>query len=338
LTLERTDSVFILGAAVVLPSLRLPVSEVVRAERARYRAQLDALSPHFRERITAGLGIEWVRQHDAAASTLAVEAGRQALERARVAPEDVRLVIDYSTLAGDYPGLWSLANKVQADLGCADAATLTASGSGCAGLHLGLRVALAMMQSDPSLDVALLVASDCVGEKGRSCLPISILGDGASALVLGRGARAPETAPQILGLACSTLGVHQEVIRLEGTPPQLQIDGHRFESKVLPLHFVMSQRVLSRALVRAHKCVEDIDALVYPNTTILDRESVVRALGIAPERLSGPGPTELGHVFASDMVINLPPGLVSAAPDRAHCTALLAVGSGFTWGACIVGT
>jgi 3-oxoacyl-[acyl-carrier-protein] synthase-3 len=338
LALERTESVFLLGAAVALPPSRLPVSQVIDAERVRYRAQLDALSPRFRERITAGLGIESVRRHDGAASSLAIEAGRQALEQARLTPEQVRLVVDYSTLPGDHPGLWSLANKVQADLGCADAATLTASGSGCAGLHLGLRVALAMMQSEPSIDVALLVASDCVGDRGRSCLPISILGDGASAIVLGRGDRDSENAPRILGLACSTLGTYQEVIRLDGSPPQLQVDGHRFESKVLPLHFVMSQRVLVRALRRAQKRVEDVDALVYPNTTALDRESVVRALGIAPERLSGPGPTELGHVFASDMVINLPASLPAGAPDPTRCTALLAVGSGFTWGACIVGS
>ncbi len=327
-----------LSAAAVLPPSRMPLSAVIAAESDRYRTQLEALSPHFRRRIVAGLGIESVGVHDRVASTLAAEAGRRALERAQVSAEEVRLILDYSTLAGDYPGLWSLANKVQADLGCADAAALTTSGSGCAGLHLGLRVALAMMQSDPALDVALLVASDCVGDRGRACLPISILGDGASAIVLGRGDRAPATAPRILGLACSTLGAYQEVIRLDGSPPQLQIDGHRFESKVLPLHFVMSQRVLARALARAQKRVEDIDALVYPNTTALDRESVVRALGIAPERLSGPGPSELGHVFASDMVINLPPSLPTGTPDPAQCTALLAVGSGFTWGACIVGS
>jgi len=157
-------------------------------------------------------------------------------------------------------------------------------------------------------------------------------------VVLARGDQAPENAPRISGLACSTLGTYQEVIRLDGHPPQLQIDGHRFESKVLPLHFVMSQRVLSRALARAHQRIEDIDALVYPNTTALDRESVIRALGIRPERLSGPGPAELGHVFASDMVINLPSSSPTGAPDPARCTALLAVGSGFTWGACIVGS
>jgi hypothetical protein len=43
-------------------------------------------------------------------------------------------------------------------------------------------------------------------------------------------------------------------------------------------------------------------------------------------------------VFASDMLINLPPALAAATPDPADCTALLAVGSGFTWGACVVGS
>ena len=60
---------------------------------------------------------------------------------------------------------------------------------------------------------------------------------------------------------------------------------------------------------------------------------MARSLGIGVERLSGPGPRFVGHAFASDLVLNFP----EVPPDPEHCVALLAVGSGFVWGAAIVG-
>ena len=334
----RTESVSLRAAAVCLGENTAQVEHILAQEAERYAAQLEALSPQLRQRIVAGLGIEAVRVHPGPPSSLGRQAAQQALARAGVSPSRVRLIVDFSTLPGDRPGLWSLANRLQHELGCEDAATLWAQGSGCAGLHLALRTACALMLHEPGLDLALLVASDCVGSLGRCCLPVSILTDAASALVLSSATPASDPAPRILSVHCSTLGAYHETICLEGSPPTIKVDGHNFESKILPLHFVMSQRVLSRALREAGKQLADISTLVYPNTTALDRASVTRALGICSERLSGPGPGQLGHGLASDMLINLPPFDQLVAKGPSECTALLAVGSGFTWGACIVGS
>jgi 3-oxoacyl-[acyl-carrier-protein] synthase III len=330
---ERAESVFLLGAAAAVPERRMRVGDILRDEAERHAQQLAALSPQLRSRIDESLGIEAVRAHDGKPSELALRAARDALAQAGVDPTRLRLVVDYSTLPGDQPGVWSLANQIQAALECPEAIALSTSGSGCAGLHLALRTACALMRAERDLDLALLVAADCVGATGRCCLPVSILGDAASAVVLSRKAPVGRRAPRILSVATSTLGAFHAVIHLGGSPPRNQIDGHAFESKILPVHFVMSQRVLDRALGQAGQAREQVRHLVYPNTSDLDRDSVRRALGIGPERLSGPGPRELGHGFASDMVINLPP----TTGDPNQWTALLAVGSGFTWGACIVG-
>ncbi len=121
----------------------------------------------------------------------------------------------------------------------------------------------------------------------------------------------------------------------QGLPAIPEVDGRAFEERILPLHFIMSRRVLWRALRRANKQLEDVEHLVYPNTSALDRSSIARSLGLAAERLSGPGPRWLGHAFASDLVLNFPP--LPGEPSPTWCVALLAVGSGFTWGAGIVG-
>jgi 3-oxoacyl-[acyl-carrier-protein] synthase III len=333
---ERNDSIFLLGAAAAVPDGSLSVETVVQAERKRYVAQLEALSPRLRERVTAGLGIRAVRVHDGPPSTLGLRAAGAALSRAQIDPSRVRLVVDFSTLPGDEPGLWSLAVRLQGELGCTEAAVLSAQGSGCAGLHLALRAAGALMRAEPELDVALLVASDCVRSAGRVCLPVSILGDAASALVLSRAPAPSRQTPRIASIATSTLGTYHDVIALRGDPPTIQIDGHAFESQILPLHFVMCARLLGRALAGAHCEPERVSQLVYPNTTCADRKSVRRALNLPHAQLSGPGLEQLGHAFASDMVINLPPQWSPEQLGPEACTALIAVGNGFTWGACII--
>ena len=215
---ERTDSIFLLAAAAVSGSRSVPVETVIEQEADRYSAQLEALTPELRQRLTAGLGIEAVRAHPGPPSSLGREAAQKALDSAGVKTSSVRLIVDYSTLPGDRPGLWSLANRLQHELGCQDAATLSAQGSGCAGLHLALRTACALMRREPELEVALLVASDCVGSLGRCCLPVSILGDAASAVVLARSAPA-RGAVRILSVKLSTLGAHHDLICLAGSPP-----------------------------------------------------------------------------------------------------------------------
>jgi 3-oxoacyl-[acyl-carrier-protein] synthase III len=111
--------------------------------------------------------------HDGPPSELGLKAARSALERAGVEPARVRLIVDYSTLPGNRPALWTLSNHLQGELGCAEAVALSTQGGGCAGLHVALRTAIALMRDDPALDVALLVASDCVGTLGRCCLRCS---------------------------------------------------------------------------------------------------------------------------------------------------------------------
>jgi 3-oxoacyl-[acyl-carrier-protein] synthase-3 len=328
-----TRDIYWLGAHAALPPKTRPWAEIRKTEAARLESQLAVLSPALRERILSGLGIEAVRVHAGRPSELALEAARGALEKANVSAANVRLVIDHSTLPGDYPAIWSLASRVASDLGASDAMTLGVHGAGCAGLLLGLRTARALLRAEPELAPALLVAADCVPDGGRCCLPISVMGDAASAVVLGTARSPGSLTPRVLSVVTSSLGTHHAVIVGEGSPALPEVDGASFEERILPLHFIMSHRVLARALEGAGKTLEDVGHLVYPNTSELDRTSVARSLGIAPVRLSGPGPRELGHAFASDLVLNFP----EVPPDARHCAALLAVGSGFVWGASIVG-
>ena len=265
------------------------------------------------------------------------EAGRlaaaRALDGAGLEPIAIDAIIDFSTLPGDHPGVWSLAHKLQADLGCCNALPMSVTGSGCAGFFVALRVAAALLRSEFPQGAALLVASDRVASGGRCSLPISIMGDAASAIVVSMRAPAQRSCARVAGLCATTLGAHHDIVTLRGLPPVIEVDAAAFEAKILPLHFIMCHRVLGRALSQARRQLRDVSAVTYPNTTRLDRESIMRALSLSPSMLSGSGPEAQGHAFASDLIINLP--RIWGEWDG-ECVAVLGVGSGFTWGACIL--
>lgn len=327
----------ILGVGVVLPEERIAIESVCVEERERIDEQLSALSPAFRARLTANLGISSIASFGARLSS---DAGRGAatlaLSQAKLAPERVGLILDYSTYAADCPGIWSLANDVQGQLEACSAVSLSVRGTGCAGLHAAMLVAASLLAKNPSLGPALLVAADRAPTRGRSCLPISFMADAATALVVASPGVDTRPLARIRSVAINQVGRFSHVLVADGNPPRMTIDAATFERKILPLHFVMLHKVLARALAEAQMQQSELDGIVYPNTTALDRSGIARGFGFQEAHLLGPGPAQIGHAFANDMLINSATLFDPSSNPTRRRTAWLAAGSGFCWGAAIV--
>jgi 3-oxoacyl-[acyl-carrier-protein] synthase III len=334
---QSASELALLGLATSIPEKRLSLAQVFEAEQSRVDAQLAALSEPFRARLTGQLGISSIAHM---AQTPSIEfahrAAEKALERAGLDASSLGLIVDFSTFAADCPRVWSLAHHLQGKLGASKAIALGMRGSGCAGLHFALLVAEAMLKAHPSLQYALLVAADRAPDAGRSCLPVSIMSDAASALVVGRAAQNPKRLGRIHSIVTEQQGKFAEMLVVNNHPFSMHIDAAAFERKVLPLHFVMLHRLLARALKTAHIDLAAITAYVYPNTTLLDRRSIARGMNVPESFLVGPGPTNLGHAFASDLVINTEAWLAQKHDTAQSFSAWLAAGSGFSWGAAVV--
>jgi 3-oxoacyl-[acyl-carrier-protein] synthase III len=327
----------ILGLAAILPQERLSLEQVFEQERATVDVQLAALTEPFRARLLNGLGIANVATFGHLLSRDAAEqAAHIALERAGIAPTALGLIIDYSTLATDCPRVWSLAHHLQGRLEASKALAVGTRGSGCAGLHLALLMAQGFLAANPSIDYALLVAADRAPDGGRCCLPVSIMSDAATALVVGRPSLGAQRRGRLHAVVVQQLGNLAELLVVEPTPCRMRIDSGAFEKQVLPVHFVMLHRLLTRAMRLAKLDTKDIAAYVYPNTTGLDRQSIARGFKLAETQFAGPGPSNLGHAFANDLVINAESLFQTPPQSSSIHSAWLAAGSGFTWGAAIV--
>lgn len=327
----------ILGVGLSAPETTVTARAVLDGESARVSQQLGALSEPLRARVLANLGIEAVmREQIASSRELARRAVVQALEQAELGGDALGLIVDFTTYAVDAPGIWSLGHDIQHFVQASDALVVGSQGSGCCGLHLALRVAQAFLATNSELQYALLIASDRAPDGGRVCLPISIMADAASAVVVARADLNSRRIGRVSAVMTQSSGRFANVLSAEHRPPRIVIDAAAFERHILPLHFVILNRVLSRALEAANLTASTIDALVYPNTTELDRLSVARALNFDPTCLVGPGPRNHGHAFANDLIINAQTLFRRENTAPPLHTAWLAAGSGFTWGAAIV--
>lgn len=130
-----------------------------------------------------GIRYRHIAADDEAASDLAVPAAREAMERARVTPQDIDLVL-VATSTPDYPGLPSTACVVQDKLGIPESGAMDVIAA-CTGFSYGLETARVYVESGAAGTVLLVgteVYSKIVNwEDRRSCV---LFGDGAGAVVV----------------------------------------------------------------------------------------------------------------------------------------------------------
>ena len=179
------SAVGILSASYQVPKGKHSVEDLFREEGANY-------SPE----IAGRLGIKQVhlQNGDASetASNMAVAAGREALQRAKVDPQTVNVVVEYSIMPQEYlVPVWNMSNKVQAEVGAAKSFVVGFSGGGSSNFMVALSSAAAMLSENEALKTALLVTGDTTIPGNRvlnPADPVTVMGDGASAVVLQRDA------------------------------------------------------------------------------------------------------------------------------------------------------
>lgn len=328
------------GAAYRLPPGVETVASVLDRERDRVAAALEAVGPVLRGRVLAELGIERVRTCGSSDPfDLMAGAAHEAVAEAGVAGDQVDSILDYSTLPGEAGVSSALAHRLSEVLGAKASLNLSFKFGGCAGFHLAVKQAAALMQTDARLKVALLVATDSPPPGNRSLLPVTVQGDAGSAVVLirdnGKG-------PAIVATEVLTLGHLHRVIRLEPGPAgvglQLCVDARMLEQEVLPIFYLHFHRLVQKILADAGLRTSDIDHVVYSNLSAGDRRGFFRALGFQPDKAPITCMAECGHTFASDLVLNYvdlrKQGLVGPGQWMLFASA----GIGFTWGVTLVRT
>jgi 3-oxoacyl-[acyl-carrier-protein] synthase-3 len=307
------------------------------------------------EWIVQRTGIEARRFADEGVGTadLALPAARDALARAGLSRTDLDLIV-FATLSPDhaFPGSGVL---LQQKLGLCDgddAKFVPALDvrNQCSGFLYGLATATAMVKSGAAKHVLVVGAethSAAIDLSTRGRTVASLFGDGAGAVVVS-------ATDEDRGVRTCTLGadgrfagaLSQKIWDISRRPfiPVNEQGAGRVEPEMMwaqmdgKVVFKHAVERMCQALMTA--CWEqglgpqDIDLYVFHQANLRINEYVAQTLGIPPEKLVS-NIQRYGNTTAATIPILLAEAERSGRLTRGMTVAMVAFGSGFTWGAAI---
>ncbi len=334
----NTD-VGIVGASYYLPKGRKLVSDVFRDEEIpaeRLAANVDFQSD---------IGIESVYvAGEESATSLALKAARNVLEKTGTEPQDIDLIIDFTSVPEEYLApTWSAAGAVQEELGASRAFATAINTGGCASYHTALKVAAALMATNDRLRTALLFAGDKVPEFNHTYYPITVISDGGSAVILQKGFG----KRQIIAVEVATLGKLHDVWYIPGFHRRdpadtrqkwlhMAADIPKFNQEVIPMNLFMFRKVMRSALATAGHKQAEVDYYVYPTFSTWDQKAFCEAFLIPPEKIFTQGLQHHGHLQETDMVLNYVDAVDEGRIKEGDLVMLTTNGAGFSWGAALV--
>lgn len=211
---------------------------------------------------------------------MAVVAGRRALERARIAPDDLDLVILANWTRRRY--LPEFAPTVKHQLG-AHRAFAHDLGCACAGFLYGLGTASEFLRN-PRYGRALVVASEQTSQRARpGSRGTLILGDGAGAFVVERAG--PDRDPgggRLVDYELASAGEHAQIMEISDAG---WVETHIPQRELCALAARSIVEVASRLLARNGLTLAGVPWVVPHSGTAGVQAAIVRALEIPATRI-----------------------------------------------------
>ena len=272
---------------------------------------------------------------------MGTKAAENALEMAKVSPENVDLII-YATVTPDQP-LPSNACLVQDNLKAKNAACFDFQAA-CSGFIYGLEIASAMMKSNPRYKNAILIG----GEKltavtdwtdRNTCV---LFGDAAGAVVLTKTREYGDT------LVSSTIyadGSHSDLLEITGggslnpiTEENVNDNTHCIKmagNKVFKLAVTAMVKSSKEAMELAHVSSDEIKWLIPHQANMRIMTAVAERLGFAVDKV----PVNLtmhGNTSAASIILSLDEYVRAGKIVPGDKILLTAFGGGMTWGASVL--
>lgn len=331
------------SAASALPTVRtIPVQLTgvgyAVPERVLSNADFEAMVETTDEWIFTRTGIRErrVMAPEQTLWSLCVPAARQALAQAKVAAEDLDLII-VATSSPDYP-MPSTAALVQAELGARKAAAFDMEAA-CSGYVYGLTVAKQFIATGLYQNV-LLIAADMLSrymdytDRG-TCI---LFGDGAGATVLqagtqegvlstvlaadGRGAVHLDISPNAHEPAPPSRAVRQSFMHMNGK------EIYKFVVDVVP-------PAIEQACAKAGIAPQEVDFYILHQANLRILEAVSKRLGL-PEGRMLHNISKYGNTSAASIPLVLGEAVEAGTIKPGHKLCVVGFGSGLTWAAAIV--
>ena len=273
-----------------------------------------------------GINERRVNQPGERLTDLAVAAGRGALERARLAPGEVDLVL-VGTMSSDEIAP-NTAPLLAAELGAARAGAVDV-GAACTGFLSALALGAGQIESG-RVSNALVVGADVLGSQFTDPddrQTAAIFGDGAGAVVLSATEAPGRIGPVVLGAD----GANGNLIVARRDDPFLRMDGpETFRHAVKRMVEVTGQALAAAGLV-----AEDIDLFVYHQANRRILRKVAERLQLPPDRVVD-CVDRYGNTSAGSIPIALAEAESEGRLTGGTRVLLSAFGAGLAWGGVVL--
>jgi 3-oxoacyl-(acyl-carrier-protein) synthase III len=277
-----------------------------------------------------------VAEPEDATSDLATRAARRALRAAGITPADVGLII-VATSTPDLP-LPASACQVQANLGAGNAYAMDVDAV-CTGFVFALDVAQKIMRCDPGLGHALVIGADTYSrildysDRRTSAL----FGDGAGAVVLGRGPGAARIDYSRMG----SDGTMNDYVQIPagGSRNPIDCDGVQSGQQYFKMKGGLVRAFVNERLPLMVNDVTDatgltvgeIDLLVPHQANVRMLQEATKEMGFVPDQVGITG-DYYGNTGAASVPITLDAQVRSGRVRPGDRVLLAAFGGGMTWG------
>jgi 3-oxoacyl-[acyl-carrier-protein] synthase-3 len=304
-------------------------------------ADLEKMVSTSDEWITTRTGIKERRlaAKDEFTSDLGAQAARRAMQRARVTPEQIDLIV-VATITPDMP-FPSTACLVQHKLGAYRAAAFDLEAA-CAGFIYALEVAQQFIMSR-TYDTVLVIGAEKLSsivdwQDRNTCV---LFGDGAGAAIL-------QNRPNTHGLLTAVMGANGDKADLIFMAAGGSRCPASAESVAGRLHYLRMegketfknavQAMLTAAQEALRRCEIDISRIkcIIPHQANLRIiEAVGERLGARPEQLFV-NLHKYGNTSAASVAIALDEAVQSGRVQHGDLILLMVFGAGLTWGAAVI--
>ncbi len=325
------------GRAVTITALgtALPDREVTNDELSR---SLDTTDEWIRQR--TGIGARRVAAPGVSASDLGILAARQAVDRARLPPEDIGLVITASISPDQlFP---PTASRIAYEIGAVRAGACDLS-AGCSGFVYALALASGMVGAGIHEHVVIVgaeVISSILDWRDRSTAVL--FGDGAGAAVV---APATEGGGRILGFDLGSDGAGGPLLsvpaggsRMPATHDTVDARQHYLKMNGREVYRFATRIIgdsATRVLEQCGRRIDEIDLFVPHQANMRIIEHAAGRLGIPRERVC----TNLeryGNTSCASVPLCLDEASASGRLHEGDLVLLMGFGAGLTWGACLM--
>ncbi len=335
--MDRIDNICITGSVTYVPPKKMSAEDILKSEITDKNSALDY------NKIISNLGIEHVHAcEEEMPSELAFNAATQVIEQTGIKPEEIDVIVDFTTLPQDsFVPVWSLTNKLKHDLGSTKALNLGFSHGGCSSLLVALKFTTALLTENTNWNTALLLSGErAVGGKRMLNSPdaVSICGDGGSALILEK----KETDKcRVIGTEITTIGSMHDVLNIPGggfVQPtdyeqyKLMLDWDRYNEFFSQHSEEIFLKMTNKLLSPLGLNLNQIKYFIYPNISSDNRKDIAKIFNSDEDRICNQNIAKYGHIQSTDLVINYISAISDNSLKHGDYILLCSHGFGFTWG------